>query len=136
MPAKGQDTMQTSLFLAKLAGPVLLAGALGLFLNARAFRAMAEEMTQSRALIFLSGLILMTSGVAIVLVHNVWAADWRGAITILGWLMAIGGFVRIAFPQIAEKKGRAMLANPLSLKIGGAIWLVFGAVFTVFGYFR
>ena len=127
--------MQTSIFLAKLIGPILLAGALGLFVNGAGFRAMAEELAQSRALIFLSGLMVMSAGVAIVLVHNIWTADWRAAITIFGWLMAIGGFVRLAFPQIAEMKARAMLANPYSLKIGGAIWLVFGAIFVAFGYF-
>ena len=128
--------MQTSLFLAKLTGPVLLAGALGLFLNAPRFSAMAEELSRSRALVFLSGLMVMSAGVAIVLVHNIWTADWPAAITVFGWLMTIGGFVRIAFPQLAEKKGRAMLANPSSLKLGGAVWLIFGAVFTFFGYFR
>ena len=127
--------MTTSLFLAKLIGPVLLAGALGLFFNAASFRAMAEDMIKNRAMIYLSGLMIMPAGLAIILTHNVWTADWRAAITIFGWLMAIGGAVRIAFPQVAESKGRAVLVNTYSLKIGGAVWLVFGAVFTYFGYY-
>ena len=57
---------------------------------------MAEEFLRSRALIYLSGLLTMTAGLAIVLTHNVWVADWPVLITMLGWLATIGGAVRIA----------------------------------------
>ena len=66
--------MQTSLFLARLIGPVMLAIGLAVFANQRGFRDMAEEFIASRALIFLSGFLLMPAGLAIVLTHNVWTA--------------------------------------------------------------
>ena len=46
----------------------------------------AEEFLNSHALIYLAGIITLTAGLAIVLTHNVWAADWRILITVLGWL--------------------------------------------------
>ena len=91
--------MQTSVFLARLIGPLFLAVGIGLITNAAIYRKMAGEFLASTALVYLSGLLTMTAGLAIVLNHNVWAADWRVLITILGWLGVIGGAVRIVVPQ-------------------------------------
>jgi hypothetical protein len=135
MPAKGQD-MQTSIFLARLIGPVALAVAIALFINKRAFAAMAEEFLQSRALLYLSGFLLMPAGLAIVLTHNVWVANWRVIITLLGWLMTIGGAIRVIFPDKVQAWGRGFLRQPMGAYIAGGIWLAFGAVLTFYGYFR
>ena len=32
---------------------------------------------------------------------RMWCADWRVIVTILGWLMTIGGIIRIVVPQVA-----------------------------------
>jgi hypothetical protein len=137
MPAKGQDTsMPTSIFLAKLMGPVLLAAAVGMLLNQAGYRAMAQEFLRSPALIYLSGLLTMLAGVAIVLNHNVWVADWRVLITIFGWLAAIGGAARIMLPSRVKIVGEAMLRKPRTMMIGVGIWLVIGAIFCFYGYLR
>ena len=67
--------MSNSVFLARLIGPVLLVIGLAVFANQRAFRELAEEFLASKALLFLSGLLIMPVGLAIVLTHNIWAAD-------------------------------------------------------------
>jgi hypothetical protein len=136
MPAKGQDMMPTSIFLAKLIGPVALVAAIALFLNRAAYRTMAQEFLRSPALIYLSGLLTMTAGVAIVLTHNVWAAGWPVLITIFGWLATLGGAARIALPRQTRMIGETMLDKPLAMTVGGAIWLAIGALLTFFGYFR
>src|SRR5258708_24646700 len=82
--------MSTSVFIARLIGPVMLVIGLAVFTNQRAFREMAEEFLASRALLFLSGLLIMPVGLAIVLTHNIWAADGRVMITLFGWLNVIG----------------------------------------------
>jgi hypothetical protein len=141
MPAKGQDmatiaSPRISLFLARLLGPLFLAIAIGVLVNGAVFRAIAEEGLRSHALIYLTGLFAMTAGVAILLNHNVWPADWRVLITIFGWLAAIGGAQRIIWPQWTEAAIHWFLANPTSLVVAGIIWLVIGAVLCFFGYFR
>jgi hypothetical protein len=128
--------MANSIFLAKLIGPIFIAGAAGMLINGRAFLAMADELLRSRALIFLSGLLTMTAGLALVLTHNVWVANWPVLITILGWLGVIGGAFRIVWPQGTEQMGRAMLKKPMLLTIGGGAWLAIGALLCFFGYFR
>jgi hypothetical protein len=126
--------METSIFLARLIGPVLLVMGVGMVANRQGFRTMAEEFLASRALIFLAGLLALVPGLAIVLVHNVWAFDWRLIITVLGWLSVIGGMFRILLPQQVTAVGSAMLARDHVLTVGGIAMLVIGAILTLFGY--
>ena len=126
--------MSTSLFLARLIGPVMLVIGLAVFANQRGFREMAEEFMASRALMFLAGLIIMPAGLAIVLTHNLWTADWRVLITIFGWLNVVGGAVRLFEPPFLIKTGRAMLKQPYFTAVAAAIWVVLGLLFCFFGY--
>jgi hypothetical protein len=128
--------MQTSVFLARLIGPVMLVVGLAVFANQRAFRDMAEEFLASRALLFLSGLLIMPMGLAIVLTHNVWTADWRVLVTLFGWLNAIGGAVRLLAPNTVMRTGRAMLRQPYFVTVAAAIWVVLGLLFCLFGFLR
>jgi hypothetical protein len=127
--------MQTSVFLARLIGPVMLVVGLAVFANQRAFRDMAEEFLASRALLFLSGLLIMPMGLAIVLTHNVWA-DWRALITLFGWLHVIGGALRLLAPATVMKTGRAMLRRPYFVPLTAAIWIALGLLFCLFGFLR
>ena len=126
--------MTPSIFLARLMGPVFLVVGAALLLNGAMFRALTQEFLDSDALIFLSGLITLPAGLAIVLTHNVWAADWRVLITILGWLMMVGGAVRLVAPRRAVAIGRTMLANPAALQISAGVNVLIGALLCFFGY--
>ena len=126
--------MSTSVFIARLIGPVMLVIGLAVFANPRGFREMAEEFLASRALMFLSGLLIMPVGLAIVLTHNIWAADGRVMITLFGWLNAIGGAVRLVAPAYVIDAGRAMLKRPYFIPAAAAIWVVAGLLFCLFGF--
>jgi hypothetical protein len=136
MPAKGRKIMSISTYLARLIGPVMLVAAIGLFLDREGYKAMALEFLRSPAFIYLSGVLTMLAGVAILLAHNLWVADWRVLITIFGWLGAIGGAARIALPGSTRAIGEKMLDKPAWMTIGGVAWLAIGALFCFFGYFR
>jgi hypothetical protein len=125
--------MSTSVFIARLIGPIMLVIGLAVFANQSAFRAMAEEFLASRALIFLSGLLIMPVGLAIVLTHNIWAADGRVMITLFGWLNLIGGALRLAAPAYVMQTGRTMLKRPHFVTVAAAIWIVGGSLFCLFG---
>lgn len=126
--------MQTSIFLAQLMGPVILAAAISLFVNGGQQVAMAREFLESPSLIYISGILVMTAGLAIVLYHNVWAFDWRLIITVLGWLAVIGGTMRIVFFRAVEKFGEAMLDKPVAITVAGVVWFVAGVILCFFGY--
>jgi hypothetical protein len=126
--------MSTSVFIARLVGPVMLVIGLAVFANQRAFRDIAEEFLASRALLFLSGLLIMPVGLAIVLTHNIWAADGRVMITLFGWLNVIGGAVRLFAPAYVMQTGRVMLKRPHFVTVAAAIWVVAGSLFCLFGF--
>jgi hypothetical protein len=126
----------TSIFLAKLIGPVLLVMGAGMLVNASAFRPIFEEIVRNRALVVIAGLITMPAGLAIVLTHNVWVASWPVLITVIGWLTAISGAFRLLAPQDAIKFGRKMYEQPNGVFIGAAIWAALGAILCFFGYVK
>jgi len=126
--------METSRFLARLIGPFLVVIGIGLLINGDVYQQMATQFLQNLGLIYVSGLLALVAGLAIVNTHNVWTGDWRTIITILGWAAAIGGAVRIMFPQFVETVGTNMLAQR-SLIIGAwVVLLALGAWLCFVGY--
>lgn len=126
--------MQASIFLAKLLGPTMTVIGLAALLNARRFRDYAREFIDHPALLFLSSIILLPAGIALVLVHNVWAADWRVIVTIFGWLVILSSAIRLLVPGFVTAQAHRVLAVPSMPVITGAVWLVIGLVFCFFGY--
>ncbi len=126
--------MQTSIFIARLIGPVLLVAGAAALANPRDLHDMARDFMASRALIALAGFLALLGGLAIVNTHNVWTAGWPVLITILGWLSIIAGILRIGFPAAVEAIGKAMLSRTVLLRVAGACQLVLGAVLVVMGY--
>jgi len=126
----------TSIFLAKLIGPLALALGLGILFNRDAVRAVMDEFTRIPAIMFLAGMISFPAGLAVVLTHNVWVADWPVIITILGWLTAIAGALRLVAPYQAIKFGRGAYEQPNGILFGAIFWTLLGVVLCFFGYFR
>ena len=126
--------MQTSVFLARLIGPVMALVGISLLMNEAAFRKMAMEFLRSPALIFLSGMILMPAGLAVVLSHNVWVLNWPLLITLLGWIAVISGALRVFAPDRAVRIGKKAMASKEIMTVAAAVWLVIGAVLCYFGF--
>ena len=126
--------MAISVFLARLLGPLLLAVGVGILINPKPFRTMADEVIGSVTLVYLFGFIDFAAGLAIVLVHNVWAPNWRVLITLLGWLMLIRGAVRILAPETIMGFAAKLIRNKQLIPISGVVTGVLGLVFCYFGY--
>jgi len=119
--------METSLFIAKLIGPMLLVIGAALLINRDHMREMATDSLEHRGLIFLAGVLPQFGGLAIVLTHNVWEAGWPVVITILGWLLVVGGAFRILFPDSVKSIGQSMLDKPGLLTATGVVEGLIGA---------
>ncbi|MET0669332.1 MAG: hypothetical protein ABWY66_04970 [Xanthobacteraceae bacterium] len=128
--------MQTSIFLAKLIGPVMLVIAAAILKDRDGFRAMGEQLLSSRPLIFIAGMIPLVVGLSIVLTHNVWTANWRVLITIFGWFAIFVGCYRILFPRLVASAGSNMIAKPATMPAVAAVLGLLGAIFCFYGYFR
>ena len=125
--------MATSIFLARLIGPVMALVGASVLANEAAFRKLAQEFLRSPALIFLSGMILMPAGLAVVLSHNVWVANWPVIITLLGWIAVISGAVRVFALDRATKLGKKVLSYNFTMA-AAAFWVIVGAALCYFGF--
>ena len=126
--------MQTSIFLAKLIGPVLAVMGLAVVVHPDRVRQMAHEFLESEALIFVSGVITLPVGLAIVNTHNVWEAGWPVIITVFGWLAIFAGIARIVFPDAMKSVGRAMIEKTAFFMVPGSLMIALGA-YLYQGYF-
>jgi hypothetical protein len=126
--------MQTSIFLARLLGPLLLLTGASIVLNPKSFRSIAGEVVRSVTLVYLFGFMDLAAGLAIVLTHNVWVASWRVLITLIGWLLLIRGAVRIAAPEIVMGYAAKVIRNKQVIPAAGAVVGVLGLVLCYFGY--
>jgi hypothetical protein len=154
MPAKGQGlalappaapritlrdftpeaAMLTSIFIAKLMGPILFVVALSILIDQKSMRAMAKEALGSHALIYVFGVLDLLLGLVLVTVHNVWVMDWRLIITLIGWLSILRGLARIFFAPYFMKNAPKLLKKEGLLMGIAIVMLVLGAVLAYYGY--
>jgi len=127
--------MATSILIAKLMGPILLVAALAMLAKPKDLQEMVRGFLDDRPLIYLTGVLTMLAGLAIVNSHNVWTASWPVIITIFGWAAVVGGVFRIALPATVQSVGRAMIERQTLLRVSSVVWLLFGAWLTYVGYF-
>jgi hypothetical protein len=126
--------MAHSKTIAALMGPLLAAMGVAMLINRNLFPNIIGEVAHNYALIFLSGLLTLLAGIAIVRVHNVWSGGWRILVTVLGWLAILSGLVRMWLPQGAAPMAEAFSGSVTSVVIGGLVLLVLGAFLSYMAY--
>jgi len=126
--------MQTSLFIAKLMGPILALFGLLMLIRREVFVDIARELIASRAMLFLAGILTLAAGLAIVNTHNVWVLGWPVIITVFGWLAVIGGVMRIALPDKIRGMGEAMLESRSFISFDAVAVTALGAFLAYQGY--
>jgi hypothetical protein len=96
--------LEISIFLARLWGSFFVIFGL-LFIITRQL-GKTIEMTDDKAFVISTGYITLLMGLVTVILHNVWVADWRVVITILGWSTLIKGVMKIGFPEHIHKQAQ------------------------------
>jgi hypothetical protein len=128
--------MTTSKMIAGLMGPTLVAIAAAMLVNFASFPELAEQISRDPGLIFLSGILLIVAGLAIVRVHNFWVGGWPVLVTILGWLAILSGLVRMLFPMGVAEIAAGVAQRPGGIIAGAVVLLVLGAFLSFKGYSR
>ena len=126
--------MQTSIFVAKLLGPIFVLVGIAIMSKPEAFRALLKEFIASRALMYLAGVLGLVGGLALVLTHNVWVLDWRLIITLIGWLSIARAVVTIFQPQLIVSLGLKAIEHRTVFFGAAVIDLVIGLTLSYFGY--
>lgn len=82
------------------------------------------EYTEDKTITISTGYITLILGLVTVTLHNIWTADLRVAVTILGWTTLLKGIEKVGFPNRINKKaqifkGGQILWGFVILAIGG-----------------
>ncbi len=120
--------------IARLAGPFLVIAALGMAVNRATYAVMIAQAAGNRAIILLSGVLALVCGLAVLNVHRAWTADWRVLVTLMGWLMVIGGVIRIVLPQLTLRIATAIYSGPRPILVVAAFLFVLGLFLSFQGY--
>ena len=125
--------MDHSKFIASLVGPVALALGLSMLVNGDLFPAMLQQIQNNFPLIVVAGVLALVAGLAIVRTHPIWSG-WPVIITILGWLLVIGGLLRIVFPHQMAELAMRLVPNPVLLTIPAVVLCLVGAFLSYKAY--
>ena len=96
--------MEITIFFARFLGGFYVIFGL-LFLGAK-FLGRVIEMTENKSFVISTGYISLLLGLSVVVLHNLWVADWRVAITLLGWATLIKGILKVGFPELIHKQAQ------------------------------
>lgn len=95
--------MEISLFLAKFWGWYLLIFFFILSFNPVRIKQIFDDLKDEKFQI-LAAFIAIVIGLLNILFHNIWEADWRFIITLLGWIALFLGLGLFLFPVPATKR--------------------------------
>jgi hypothetical protein len=126
--------MDPALTVARLIGPVLAVIGIGMLANDAVYSQLGEQFLASYPLIYMSGVLALLAGLAILNAHHGWTPDWRSLITAIGWLLTGVGTFRILTPQLVSFVGKGILPYGNFFIGAGLVLLALGGFITFKGY--
>lgn len=95
--------METSILIAKLFGTAYCIVGIALLFNSDFYRNIFEDFWKNHVLYYITGILTLIAGLAIIVNHNIWIANWTVIITILGWLAFAKWIGLLVFPEFNLK---------------------------------
>jgi len=126
--------MDISLYFAKAIGLYLFVVGLVLLLNAKRVKPLIMDLFKSPPLLFVGGFVALILGTFIVSAHNIWEADWKIIITLVGWAALIKGTVLVLFPQPLVTLSQKWVKNNVTYYATGIFVLLMGLYLISIGY--
>jgi len=125
--------MELSVFLAKAWGLYLLIISLAFLVNRKNYQA-ALQVLKNKAARILAGFILLVIGILSIISHNIWTADWRGLITLFGWITLIKGIHRLFWPKFVIRQIKKLKIKKW-MNVALFLSFILGAYLTYIGFF-
>jgi hypothetical protein len=126
---KNGDTMTSSTYLALIFGAYITAVSIPMIWNQERLVNVMSELVGNPPLVFLTGILVLIGGTSIIAFHNIWTADWRLIITLMGWVAAIEGALMIIAPSPLIRFAKHMLTKSSMLLFLGFFYLGIGVFF-------
>lgn len=125
--------MELSLFLAQIWGISLCIMGFSLLVRPRSADVLVQGFAADSFAGYLSGLIVLVIGLAMVLTHNVWDGSWRVIITLFGWLSVAKGVGIILMPQQVNTIARTYM-KPMLIRAAAIVLMTLGLALAYFGF--
>jgi hypothetical protein len=110
--------MNTTIFLAQIWGPILVAIGLGFFISRRYYVKIYRDLEKAPFAVLFFGMFAMAAGIAQILFHNSWTTLPEILISLLGWALLFKGIVCTVVPRIADRGGDWTIDNKIVPTVG------------------
>lgn len=125
--------MDTTIFLAQLWGPVILAVGIGFFVSRDYYLKIYRDIEKAPFAALIFGMAAMATGIAQISVHNVWEGMPAILVTLLGWGLLLKGATFAILPRVADEWGD-WAADSKLIPAAGIVMLVLGGYLTWVAY--
>ena len=123
--------MALSIFIAKIISIIYISSGIAVLIGTVDLNKLVEEFDKSPTMTYLAGCFGIIFGMILVNYHNHWVSNWTVLITLIAWIMLIGGILVIVFPK--------SILHYKKFATGSRYWGIFmillGIVFGYFGFF-
>lgn len=121
--------MEISVYLSRFWGSLFMI--LGLLSVGAKFLGRVIKYTDDKTITISTGYITFLLGLVTVVLHNIWIADWRVTITILGWITLLKGITKIGFPKHVNKQAQMFKGQQI---LWGVVIFLFGVWFFLMSF--
>ncbi len=122
--------MELSILIARIISVIYLSSGIAVLMGTIDFNDIVNDFKKSPALTFVSGSMGIIAGIILIEYHNLWVKNWSVLITIISWLMLIGGIIVVIIP-----KSLSYYKNVLkSSRLLGLFMIIVGIVMGYFGF--
>ncbi len=125
--------METTIFLAKIWGPVILAVALGVFISHKFYIKIYRDLEKDALAVLVFAMVAMSAGIVHVNFHNVWDTFPQIVVSFLGWGLLIKGIMFAVIPGVVDRSGDFWVRSKL-IPIAGVLMLLIGGYLSWFAY--
>ena len=126
--------MDLSIFLAKLFGLYFLIAGVIVMYRQRSLMPAVTEIVGSRPLILTVALGQLLAGLALMIAHPIFTADWRGIITLIGAWIVFESLIYLMLPYGKVSKVLRKFSNATWFTSGGFLAVMLGAYLTGIGF--
>ncbi|CAM2967698.1 Integral membrane protein (PIN domain superfamily) [Legionella steigerwaltii] len=123
-------------FLAAVLGWYLVIVSLLLLVRREIVVTAMKELMGQRAVMLVVGIITLIIGLLMVISHNVWVMGWPVIVTIIAWLILIGGLFRLYCPDTVYKIWGKVIKKSELFITTGVITLIIGLFLLYKVYFH
>lgn len=81
--------MNTAAFLAQFWGLSFVILGVLFLMRREVIQGYMKSVVSEPGIILIAGYVSLSLGIASILVHNVWSVDWRGIVTLIGWISLV-----------------------------------------------